>query len=169
MTPISIIANGSFCLGRGIDQRITFADSIARYNYVWKRTTRRSYFSIKIYRPKFKFKKKKECFVSRRKTFFHKILYIYICFKLSRITTRIRLPNEWLPKGNCNLSFLEPITILDSRLFTKDQSLLAHLEEEIVQVTGKWKFSSRSKDSSGCGGIHLERLGIPVETTVNKS
>lgn len=29
-----------------IDQRITFADSIARYNYVWKGTTRRSYFSI---------------------------------------------------------------------------------------------------------------------------
>lgn len=168
MTPISIIANGSFCLGRGIDQRITFADSIARYNYVWKRTTRRSYFSIKIYRPKFKFKKKKRMLCFAKKNIF-KILYIYIYFKLSRITTRICLPNEWLPKGNCNLSFLEPITILDSRLFTKDQSLLAHLEEEIVQVTGKWKFSSRSKDSSGCGGIHLERLGIPVETTVNKS
>lgn len=168
MTPISIIANGSFCLGRGIDQRITFADSIARYNYVWKRTTRRSYFSIKIYRPEFKFKKKKKNTLFRKKNIF-KILYIYIYFKLSRITTRICLPNEWLPKGNCNLSFLEPITILDSRLFTKDQSLLAHLEEEIVQVTGKWKFSSRSKDSSGCGGIHLERLGIPVETTVNKS
>lgn len=168
MTPISIIANGSFCLGRGIDQRITFADSIARYNYVWKRTTRRSYFSIKIYRPKFKFKKKKRILCFAKKNIF-KILYIYIYFKLSRITTRICLPNEWLPKGNCNLSFLEPITILDSRLFTKDQSLLAHLEEEIVQVTGKWKFSSRSKDSSGCGGIHLERLGIPVETTVNKS
>lgn len=168
MTPISIIANGSFCLGRGIDQRITFTDSIARYNYVWKRTTRRSYFSIKIYRPKFKFKKKKRILCFAKKNIF-KILYIYIYFKLSRITTRICLPNEWLPKGNCNLSFLEPITILDSRLFTKDQSLLAHLEEEIVQVTGKWKFSSRSKDSSGCGGIHLERLGIPVETTVNKS
>lgn len=153
MTPISIIANGSFCLGRGIDQRITFADSIARYNYVWKRTTRRSYFSIKIYRPKFKFKKKKECFVSRRKTFFHKILYIYICFKLSRITTRIRLPNEWLPKGNCNLSFLEPITILDSRLFTKDQSLLAHLEQEIVQVTtGSGSFPVEVRIPPAAGG-----------------
>lgn len=77
MTPISIIANGSFCLGRGIDQRITFADSIARYNYVWKRTTRRSYFSIKIYRPEFKFKKKKRILCFAKKNIF-KILYIYI-------------------------------------------------------------------------------------------
>lgn len=52
-----------------------------------------------------------------------------------------------------------------------DRYSRSHLEEEILEeVTGKWKFSSWSKDSSGYEGIHLESLGIPVdETTVNKS
>lgn len=167
MTPISIIANGSFCLGRGIDQRITFADSIARYNYVWKRTTRRSYFSIKIYRPKFKFKKKKNTLFRKKNIF--KILYIYI-FQIvanydtdlssKRMTSKGKL-QSFVPWADNHPRF--------ASVYKRSIVARASRRRNCPSHDWKWKFSSRSKDFSDCGGIHLERLGIPVETTVNKS
>lgn len=103
MTPISIIVNGSFCPGGDWS-----ADSIARHNYVWKGTTRRSYFSITF--DKFiafvaKFKLKKKYFVKKN---FKNFLYIYlirtrVCSFFQRRTTSKGKFQSFVPwtNGNC--------------------------------------------------------------------